>query len=278
VARGGVLAGRGARPRRIALAAAWLASLAPAAGGAQSWTDWTARTLSSGLTNGSAAGTLTIGGRTIGVAFAGDVTGNTQLGCGTNYWASNSAIYTRPDLGLPNAPRPCDIVSLVGGSGRPVVQTLTFTTPLIDPVFAVLSLGQAGAARTYRFDQDFDRLRSGRGHFGGSTSGSLFDDGPAGGAWVLRGIEGHGLIRFRGAVSSISWTVPNGETWHGFTVGAVSTVPEPATAGLLAVGLVALGAVAARRQNGWSIRALPRRALRTRRCPSGSGSTRRRRT
>lgn len=219
------------------LVAACAMVVVPRSGRAQTWTDWTARTLSSGTTNGTATGTLQVGASTVSVAYTGDVHGVTQLTCGTDYWATNSAIYTSPANGLTQRPTGCDIVTLVGGAGRPVTQTLTFGQALVNPVMAILSQGQPNVVVRYNFNTPFDVLNSGTGFWGGAAGGSLFED--AGN--VLRGIEGHGLIRFNGTVSSISWTVPDGEDWHGFTVGAAATVvPEPATVSLLAAGLGAL--------------------------------------
>jgi hypothetical protein len=219
--------------------------------GAQAWTNWTASTLSSGTTNGTAAGSLVVGGSTVGVSFTGDVFSTTQTACGFDYWAFNSAVYTSPANGLTTRPTACEQIGAVGGAGRPVTQTLTFSQALVNPVMAILSLGQPSIVVTYNFNTPFDVLSSGTGNFGGSAAGSLFED-PGN---VLRGIEGHGLIRFNGTVSSISWTVPTAENWHSFTVGAAAaedgpttTVPEPASLALLTAGALVLGGVARARR------------------------------
>ncbi|WP_447987318.1 PEP-CTERM sorting domain-containing protein [Nitrospira sp. Nam74] len=63
--------------------------------------------------------------------------------------------------------------------------------------------------------------------------------------------EPHGVIRFTGAVSSITWTSLTKEFWNGFTVGTyglasppspVSGVPEPSTVLLLGTALFSLAA------------------------------------
>jgi hypothetical protein len=99
-----------------------------------------------------------------------------------------------------------------------------------------MSLGQPGFAVTYVFgDEPFDVLNSGAGFWGGNPGGSLFED-PGN---VLRGIEGHGIIQFNGTFSSISWTIPTAEGWHGFQVGIPTQAPEPGTLALLGSALAA---------------------------------------
>ena len=61
---------------------------------------------------------------------------------------------------------------------------------------------------------------------------------------VLQGVEGHGTIQFLGTISTISWTVPTAEYWHGFTVGLV---PVPPTALLLGSGLLGLALLRGRK-------------------------------
>ncbi len=190
-----------------------------------SWTDWLS------TSGGSVSGTLeTSPGSFVGVTFSGDLNGPTQTNGGTNYWRSDS-IYrsTVVDAG-PGESGNADILALTGQIG--LTNTITFSVPVTNPVMAILSLGQTGMPVGYAFDQDFSILASGAGWWGGSSSGSLFRDGPG----QLRGVEGHGLIMFTGTFTSISFTVSTPEYWHGIQIGAA---PAPAGASVLALcGLV----------------------------------------
>lgn len=186
------------------------------------WTDWTT------ANSTTAAGTM--GGITVG--FSGNLNPAAQTSGGINYWSVNPTIFTAPPT-ADNPPPDSDIIRLIGGTSTGV-QTITFSSPVTNPVMAIMSLGQPGLPRFYTFgDEDFTILKSGQGYWGGNPAGSLFED--AGN--VLRGIEGHGLIQFNGTFTSIDWTVPVAEDWHGFQVGVAAVAPEPATMLLMGGGL-----------------------------------------
>jgi hypothetical protein len=221
--------------RAIALAA----TVAAPAGAQGVWTDWTAGTAGA---NSTAVGTMTFAGpQVVVVNYSGEIYG-IQTTCGTDYWTP-TATYDAPGISRPTG---CDMIQLVGGANTGL-HTLSFSQPLVNPFFAVLSLG-GGNAASYNFNAPFDIVSQGAGYFGGGPASLTELAGD-----ILSGQEGNGTIQFQGTYSSISWTVPNGETWHAFTVGAAgvgtlqSTVPEPSTVALLGIGMVGVGAVARRR-------------------------------
>lgn len=212
------------------MVAVWGAVLltAPVSAAPIVWTDWTSADAT------SAAGTA--GGVT--VTFSGLINPAAQTAGGTNYWAVNSSIYTSvPEVD--NPPPDSDIIRLTGGTGAGT-QTLTFSQPVVDPVMAIMSLGQTSVEVRYEFDAPFDVLNSGPGFFGGGILNELAGN-------VLQGFEGHGLIQFSGTFSSISWDIPLPEFWHGFQVGFAAQVPEPMSIWLLAVGLIGLGSMLGRK-------------------------------
>jgi hypothetical protein len=191
-----------------------------------SWVDWTAANAT------SASGTVDA----VPVTFAGNLAPAAQTSGGPiDYWATNPSIYT--SAGVDNGPTPnSDIIRLTGGAGTGP-QTLTFITPVVNPVMAILSLGNPELLTKYEFNSPFTILNQGTGYWGG-TGTSLTTLGN-----TLQGTEGHGIIQFSGTFDSttpIIWTMPISENWHGFTVG-IANVPEPASLMLLGAGLAGIG-------------------------------------
>ena len=191
------------------------------------WVDWTSANATSA--SGTAGG--------VDVTFSGVLNPAAQTAGGTFFWGTNSAIYTSPPI-ADNPPPDPDIIRLTGGT-EAGTQTITFSEPVTNPVMAILSLGQSSLLVTYDFgDEDFTVLNFGPGFFGGP--GNLTE--LAGN--VLQGVEGHGLIQFNGTFTSITWTIPTAEFWHGFQIGLLepsTAVPTPAALLLLGAGLIGLG-------------------------------------
>lgn len=205
-----------------------------------SWTDWLFHV--PGATTGLAQGTVLSGN--VGVTYTGQVLANTQTSdaIGIDYWRGGqtppgTSPYTSSTVH--NAPPAAEVITLMGGPGSGT-NTITFSTAVLNPVMAILSLGQPNLPVRYSFDQDFTVLSSGTGYWGGEP-GSLSNDGND----LLLGREGHGTIQFSGLVSSISWVASPGEFWHGFQIGVI---PEPETYALMLAGLGLLGFVARRRK------------------------------
>lgn len=196
------------------------------------WTDWTAADATSATGNAGS----------VGVTFTGLINPAAQTAGGTNYWSSNPSTYTAPPT-VDNPPPDSDIIRLTGGTGAGV-QTITFSQPVTNPVMAILSMGQINVPVDYVFgDEDISVLNVGPGWFDAAGNGTLVELAGE----ILRGNEGHGLIQFNGTFTTIDWTIPSAESWHGFQIGYTALgnggngdVPAPATLFLLGVGLAGL--------------------------------------
>ena len=155
-------------------------------------------------------------------------------GASTDYWTEGSpAPYTGNSV-VDNAPTALELLAFNGASSS---NLLTFNSPVLNPVMAIVSMGQGGLAVSYDFDTPFTVLSEGRGYWGdGSYTTSTGD--------VLTGNELHAVIQFSGSVSTIGWS-STAENWHGFTVGVpAAATPTPdfgATALLLMLALGGLG-------------------------------------
>lgn len=192
------------------------------------YVDWTAANSAAGtasgvinLPNGDVVGVelSTSGGTPLwGVQHDGTIDGSLA----THYPSANYTPWFRPapyiSTEVPNAPPGDEIVTLSGGSST--VYTVTLSEPIVDPIMAILSLGSGSNATTYDFDTPFTIVSQGYGAHGGCSTCLSQQPGD-----VLRGVEGHGTVRFDGTMSTFSWTVPTPENWHGFTF-AIRTSAE----------------------------------------------------
>jgi hypothetical protein len=203
-----------------------------------SWTDWTA------FTAGNITGTATGVMGSINVSYSGQVGSNSVVnGVGGNTsWLPAS---TFSGGSVSNGPGPNrDNITLTGGTGTGV-NTITFSSAVVDPVLAIWSLGAGGAPASFVFtaSEPFTIESGGPSvEFGGS---SITQAGN-----VVSGVEGNGTIRFHGTFTQITWTNPQFEFYYAFTVGAVSAaspVPEPSTYITLVIGLLTIPVLVRRR-------------------------------
>jgi PEP-CTERM motif len=195
------------------------------------WTNWTTGTSGN---PGSASGTLAGG---ITVTYSGQTSGLTT----EPSWTPTTTFSGGP---IGNAPPSTASIALEGTAAGavPIMETITFSSPVVDPVFAIWSLGQTGDTASFDFvskSQQIPTLISGgpSNEFGGS---SITVNGQ-----IVSGTEGNGVIEFDGTFTSISFTTPNFENFYAFTVGedenlTTPAVPEPATLSLFGLGLAAL--------------------------------------
>lgn len=132
------------------------------------------------------------------------------------------------------------IRELIGGNST--VNTITFSSAVVNPVMAIWSLGQGGVQASFAFNNATPVLIS-----GGPSTQYAGNPITVSGNSVF-GVEGNGTVQFMGTYTSLSWTNPVAENYYGFNVG-VAAVPEPAEYGMLLAGLAAVGLIARRRRS-----------------------------
>ncbi len=194
------------------------------------WTDWTSAIVG---TAGGASGSL----GSITVSYSGEVLSGSVVNGTANQWNPASSFVGGAVDSSPDAVG--DIIGVNGSGGpTPITGTITFSSPVSNPVMAIWSLGRTTVGIDFTFDET-PTLQAGgpNDSFGGS---SLVVNGN-----TVSGKEGNGVVLFNGTFTGLSWTSGN-EHWYGFTVGAVQTVPVPAALWLFASGLLGLFGLARR--------------------------------
>jgi hypothetical protein len=187
------------------------------------WTDWTnAATGGPGIASGTVNG--------VSVLYVGEVLNAVVNGTST-IWSPNSSFIGGTSDTSPSSVR--DEIDLQGTTGT---NTITFGSPVTNPVFAIWSLGRVGAPASFTFSitPTFEAGGPNSG-FGGSAITVAGN--------TVSGQEGNGVVQFTGTFSSISWT-DTPEFYYAFTVGVngplASPVPEPVSIALLGSGIAGL--------------------------------------
>jgi hypothetical protein len=227
----------------LAVAGAALAA-APAAQAAISWTDW----LTVSIPGNSATGVITpSSGPAINVTLdgpnAGGSTTNTfVIGPASTY--IGGVVTEAPCTGAVTCTG--DLINIPGAT--PGANTLTFSSAVVNPVFAVWSLGDADNTATLTFAAGAVPVIQSTGTNGGLGFVSLTASGN-----VVSGREGNGTFLLPGTFTSIAFTLDSTASaeFAGFTVGQAgeltAPVPEPETYALFAAGLGVLAFMRRRR-------------------------------
>lgn len=178
---------------------------------------------------------------TMGPVAVGFSSGGNPAALITNYPSWTPASTWADGSMVDNGPAQSNgIIQLFGGTSN--VNTLTFSIAVINPVFAIWSLGNPGSSASFNFIGATPVLVAGgpNAEYGGSSISVSGND--------VSGNEGNGTVMFVGTYSSLSWTNPTYEGWYGFDVGMTAAVPEPETVALMLAGLGVIGTLARRRR------------------------------
>lgn len=178
-----------------------VASLFWSASGAQgaqiSWTTWSS----------TSAGAISTANGPVSMAYAG-----AAFGVSANYPSYTPAATWADGSIVANGPTPANgSLQLTGGTAN--LQTLTFTPAVVDPVIAIWSLGSPLISASFVFQNATPIFVCGgaNAEYGGSSINVTGN--------TVSGVEGNGVVQFKGTFTSLSWTNPSAEGWYGFNVG-----------------------------------------------------------
>jgi hypothetical protein len=198
------------------------------------WTDWSSETVGA---PGSATGTA----NGVAVSYSGEVV-TPQFFNYPSWGPASSYVGNDVDNAPPNSSS-ISIIRLIGGTDA--INTVTFSSTVTNPVFAIWSLGQGGIDASFVFNEIPTFQAGGPSNEYAGSSINVAGN-------TVFGREVNGTVEFLGQFDSISWTNPVREDWYGFTVG-VST-PEPSTWAMMILGFVGIGFMAYRRRGQGTLR------------------------
>lgn len=192
-----------------------------------------APTIAWNIWSSTTTGSIPTAGGPLAVSYSGET-----FGVAANYPSYTPTSSYTDGVVVTNAPAASNgILQLQGGDGT--LNTVTFATPVVNPVMAIWSLGAGGTPASFVFTNATPVFVAGgpSAEYGGqaiTVSGN-----------TVSGQEGNGTVEFIGTYTSLSWSNPQAEYWYGFNVGisGVAAVPEAGTWSLMFAGL---GAVAVR--------------------------------
>ena len=195
------------------------------------WVDWSSSTIGA---PGSAAGAVS----GVGVSYSGELDAAVTNGSG-NIWSPASTWIGGASTSSPNTV--ADYIRLNGDFRG--TNTVTFSSPLNSPLFAIYSLGTSLIPISFTFNLAPTVQAGGPSAGFGGVAVTVAGN-------VMTGREGNGVVQFAGSVSSISWTVDAFENYFAFTVGSSAPVPEPSGQLMMLGGMALLLHAVRRRASG----------------------------
>jgi hypothetical protein len=176
------------------------------------WADWTSFTPGA---EGNAVGYFDLPSGRVEVFYRGELR-EAQVAPSTarNLWVPAETYLSTAVEQSPPLPDALLINGKLSG-----VYELVFSKPVKDPIVAFASLGAAQAVASYRFEHPFLLLSQGQGFFAGDGWLEKMPDN------VIRGREANGVIGFEGTFTSLRFTSPEVEPYHGLTIAVAEDRP-----------------------------------------------------